>query len=185
MIFYPYSIKHLLWAYNVLLLGLCTCCSLCRNHSLSHPTHMLPHLTNLSHVTSSEKTSLTFPTPFSCVPQHSVLPIRAPITVYVNYRGCISFTQDLTTVLAPGRCSINTCKAYQTSCKTDGDTEMKNKILNSLSSRRDRLTQQYNVKQAMTEVCTGYQGHEESSISQPGSRMGDKERRNRKKICLN
>ena len=38
-----YSIKRLLWAYNVLLLGLCTCCSFCRNHSLSHPTHLLPH----------------------------------------------------------------------------------------------------------------------------------------------
>lgn len=44
----------------------------------------------------------------------------------------------------------------------DKDTKMKNKILSSLSSRRDRVKQEYSVKQTMMAVGTRYQGHEES-----------------------
>ena len=102
---------------------------------LSFPPHPLASpLSNCSHVTSSEKASLTFPTP-SAFPWHTASALlqsaRArPLECYCQ--GCISLTQELTAVLAPARCSINTCKAPDTAWGGWG-TEMNNQILSSRS----------------------------------------------------
>ena len=171
------SIKGLLWAHNVLLLGLCTRCSFCRNHSLSHPTHLLPHFLTAHMWLPLRRLPSPSPPP---PPFHGTLlqsararPLWASMSgLYLPHSG-------------PDHCA-GTWKTLHKYVQTTKH------CVRWMGYRDDQPDPQFTIRMMQTgyeEGCSEHQGPEGGSaegrshswrkdwLSQPGSKTGDREQR--------